>query len=301
MFHYTAYGLLVQSELELPELLAVPEPQATRAFDVVIRTGRVEPRPPEGLATGVFYHVTPQLACSQWTDAGIYSVSEGRDIIVEPCEGADPRAIRLYLVNSILAVLLHQRRFLVLHASAVAVRSVAVAFLGNCGSGKSTTAASLHARGWPLLSDDVIAIETPSEGKPLVRSAFPQLKLCPDAAEVFSSDVQSLTKVHPDEDKRLRPAHDGFAGDRILPLSRLYMLQDAEKLEIVPMSPREALPMLISNSFTAHILEVTEARRSHFEQCVRLMETARIKTLRRPRDLSSLPRLAELVEDDARD
>lgn len=301
MYYYTAYGLLVQSELELPELLAVSAPKAARVFDLTIRSGRVEPRPPDSLEGDTYYEVTPMAACARWRDAGLYLAREGKEIIVEPKEGADARAVRLYLLNSVFSVILHQRGFLVLHASAVAVRSTAVSFLGDCGSGKSTTAASLHARGWPLLSDDVIAIETPAEGKLLVRSAFPQLKLCPDAAEVFSSDVQSLTKVHPDEDKRLRPAHEGFAGDRVLHLSRLYMLQDAEKLEIVPMSPREAMPMLISNSFTAHILEVTEARRSHFEQCVRLMETARIKALRRPRDLKALPRLAELVEEDARD
>ena len=46
-----------------------------------------------------------------------------------------------------------------LHATAVVVDGEAVAFLGDCGYGKSTLGAAFLARGFPLLTDDVLALE----------------------------------------------------------------------------------------------------------------------------------------------
>ena len=71
-------------------------------------------------------------------------------------------------------MLLQQRGYLVLHASAVAAGGTAVAFLGHAGWGKSTTAAALYAQGYGLVTDDVLAVEMSSgrlmvpPGEPLV-------------------------------------------------------------------------------------------------------------------------------------
>ena len=69
-----------------------------------------------------------------------------------------------------------------LHASAVRVGGKAVLFCGTSGAGKSTIAAALAQRGYPLITDDVCAIA--AEGAaPLVYPDGRQLKLWAHAIE----------------------------------------------------------------------------------------------------------------------
>src|SRR3989454_2089338 len=49
----------------------------------------------------------------------LFRSREGREIVVEPAPGVDAGTLRLFLLGPVRAVLLHQRGFLVLHASAV--------------------------------------------------------------------------------------------------------------------------------------------------------------------------------------
>ena len=62
----------------------------------------------------------------------------GREIIIDAKEDSEPALLRLCILGPGFAVLLHQRNYLILHASAVSVEGEAVIFLGNSGDGKST-------------------------------------------------------------------------------------------------------------------------------------------------------------------
>ncbi|QNE31402.1 HprK-related kinase A [Sphingomonas sp. NBWT7] len=58
-----------------------------------------------------------------------------------------------------LQMALGQRRFLLLHAAAVARKGRAVIMTGESGAGKSTLAALLQTRGWRLLADEFVLID----------------------------------------------------------------------------------------------------------------------------------------------
>lgn len=70
-----------------------------------------------------------------------------------------------------LQMALAQRRYLLLHASAVERDGKAVLMTGISGAGKSTLAALLMARGWRLMGDEFVLID-PSTG---LAHAFPRL------------------------------------------------------------------------------------------------------------------------------
>lgn len=198
MFSYTAYGLGIHSILPLPELV----PAETAAADVVIRLGEVELPPPQDGNARDYAWVTSGAVGLFWENVGAFLVREGREVIVQPAPQSREQVLRLLLLGPILTVLLRQRGFLVLHASAVAVNGAAVGFLGASGSGKSTTTAAFHVHGYELVTDDVTAITLTAEA-PLVVAGFPQLKLWPDAVAFFGYDPTTLPQLYPNADKRL--------------------------------------------------------------------------------------------------
>ena len=52
---------------------------------------------------------------------GAYRVENGRKITVAPVSGANPQAVRLYLLGSAMGALYYQRGFLAIHASVLQI------------------------------------------------------------------------------------------------------------------------------------------------------------------------------------
>ena len=155
MYFYNAYGLSINSALPLPELLA----DAKIERSVSVKHEKVDLYLPETISSEGYFTSTEREAYFFWDQLGKFLVRDGKEIIVDPLPNVEERAIRLPLLGTVLAVLLHQRGYFVLHASAIAVDGGVVAFLGNKGQGKSTMAATLYSRGHELVADDVVAID----------------------------------------------------------------------------------------------------------------------------------------------
>jgi hypothetical protein len=195
-----------------------------------------------------------------------------------------------------LGLLLHQRGLLVLHASAVVLGDGVVAFLGRSGHGKSTTAASLHARGCGVIADDVVAVDLTAPQEPVVRPGYPQLKLWPDAVTALGEFPDTLPRVVAREEKRARAVVSAAAAS--WPLRRLYVLADDEALALEPLTGHAAVFELLQHSYIAPALPRLGSA-NDLAQCVRLAAAVPVQRLRRPRSLASLGHLAALVERDA--
>ncbi len=294
-FYYNVYGLGVRSALPLPELIAATEMEA----DVVIRRGRVGPPLPEIARTGSYFHTTTEEAYFFWDRVGTFLVRKGEEIIVDSCPGVDECVVRLPLLGIVLAGLLYQRGVLVLHSSAVSVDDVAIAFLGNKESGKSTMAAVLYARGHQLVADDVVAVGGEEAGGPLTLPAFPQLKLWPAAVVAsLGEDPAALPRLHSRIEKRARQITYGFA-HRPVPLGRIYVLDRGPSPEIEPLRPQEAMVQLIANSYASRFSRPLPAARRvlHFLQCAELARDVPAFRLKRPPSHALLPTIARLVEE----
>lgn len=292
MWSYVAYGLSIRSELALPELVAAEDGQVA---DVVVRLGCVRPIVPEGDWTEGYVYGDAEEAHIFVEGVGSLLVRGGREIVVDPAPGVEERVLRLFLLGSALGLLLHQRGLFVLHASSVVVGGAAAVFLGESGEGKSTMAAAMHARGHAVVVDDVVAIDLDGACAPLVLPAFPQLKLWPEAAGLLGDRPETLALLHPDEEKRARPAWEGFP-QRPLPLAGIYVLAEGSRPAIEPLRPQEAFAELIRYSYAAGLLGPTASTPAHFRQCVDLAGRAAISRLRRQRSLSALPEIAQLLE-----
>ncbi len=283
-YKYFAYGLHIFSEVLLPEL----REDAALNPDVEIKCGKLDHFIHDFWATGdEAYHNYPNV-CS-------FMVCHGKVITVDPVPGADDRLIRLYLLGRILGILLHQRGLLVLHGSAVSLDGAAVAFIGGCGSGKSTIAASLIRRKRPIIADDLVVIST-DDGIPIVYPAFPQVKLCLDAAESLGYDTSVLPYVSPKGKKHIAAlSFSGFFSDP-LPLERIYLIEYGEFADMKLMDSRQGLIELVRNSYAVHSLNAGVNLSSHFSQCAKVAKDVPIFRLFRPFNLNCLDYLARMIE-----
>jgi hypothetical protein len=292
MHRYTAYGLSIASDIALPELLEAPG--AVKPI-VRIRLGKVD-RPAESKPVGVsLLWARPGDACLTYDGAGLYHVIGGREIVIDLAPDADERAVRLFLLGPALAILLHQRELLVLHASAVSVNGQVAAFAAEKGEGKSTFAAAMHTRGHPLVTDDLLPVDLRDPRQLLVQPGFPQLKLMPEAAAQLSAQPDELPRLHPDFEKRAQSARQNFPREP-LPLSRIFILESAETDSIDVIPPQQRFVELVRHSYLAQILGVTGEAAVHFRQVVTLAQRVPVLRLRRRRQIAALPDAARMVE-----
>jgi hypothetical protein len=288
---YLAYGLRIRSAVPLPAL-----PVDDGACDVSIEIGAVGAEPPAGDPGYVRVGGTAEEGIVAWDPVGRAVVRGGREIVLDPIPEADEDNIRALLLGGALGVLLTQRGLTALHASAVALDGGAVAFLGGAGWGKSTLAATLHARGHPVVADDLVAVRLDA-GTPRVVPGLPQLKLWPETAAHLGDAPERLAPVRPGVTKRLRPAPAGFSTEP-LPLRRVYVLAEGDGTEIEPISGRDAALELVRHSWGARSLHAT-APAEQLLRCASVADAAQVARLCTPRSLAALDTLAELVEADA--
>ena len=295
-----AYGLSIRSELRLPDLI-----EGEAEADVVIRLGQVNRAAQRAedvttSETGVSLWAQGGEVCVFQKGLGACLVRGGQEIIVDPEPGAPETAVRILIVSFALAIVLHQRGVVALHASAVAMDGLAVAIAGNAGGGKSTTAAALHARGHDMVADDLLAIDLgEGSGRPILHPGFPQFKLWPEAAAALGDDADTLPRIRPGLDKRARRVTRGFR-QVPLPLGLIYVLEEGTAYEIQPIRPPEALEELMRHSYYVPAIASGETPR-HFLQCASLASKVPVRRLRRPRSIPGLPNLIKLVEEDVAD
>ncbi len=295
MYFYKAYGLLFRCSFDLPEFITTEEAEP----DVVITRGKIEHSFPEHIPAQGYFYATENEAYFAWQTIGKFLVRDGKEIIIESLQTAEERMIRLPLVGTISAVLLHQRGLLVLHSSAVAIDGKVVSFVGEKGWGKSTMAATLYGRGHILMSDDVVALDMSNPTKPMVIPGFPQFKLYPEAAAFSLGDnPETLPIVASGYDKRIRRITENFSVQSF-PLTHIFVLGQGSVPEIKPLSNQESLIQLITHSYASRFgqkLLTGNRAAQHLHNCTSLIKNISIYSLERPKSLPLLSEIAQLVE-----
>ena len=288
-YRYTAFGLGIASALRLPELLP-----GDGSADVEIHRSESISRsalPPEETAGTL---VAPNEWRLTYDDVGVLTVRDGRTIELVPVRGASSRVVRLTVLGPAMAVLLHQRGFLVVHASVVEIGGRAVAFLGESGSGKSTLAAALHGRGHRLVADDVAAMRIGPDG-PEVYAGFPQFKLWPDALTALGHDAALHRRVEPGLEKRARPLSEGFADRMVLPLAQFHVIEEGPSVELTLLGLQDGFLALVRHAYGVQRLDGVSGV-DHFQVRSEIVRRVPGCRLSRPWDLDMLATVVERIE-----
>lgn len=300
VFHYSAFGLTLQSDLEMPELRASLPTNA----DVVVARGRVtdaHTRPDEPVQFQFREQSGLRHDTLAWSGVAAFEVRGADRIIYAPDNAASDALVSLPLLGPVMSVLLHRRGLLTLHGSAVDVGGAATVFLGDKGAGKSTTAAAMVRAGHDLLTDDIVAIDAVPSNRLQVLPAYPQLKLTDSAhAGLVLSGVEEMPSPHPDFGKHRLLLNSRFEG-LARPLGEAVVLERGPRLELSPLNGMQAVGALLRFSYVTRFgdrIIRDQAQAVHLRQCAAVANQVKIYRLTVPDDLQGLGQVPRLILDD---
>lgn len=285
LYRYTAYGFTFSSELEIPGATTLGG--RDEHVDVRIRWQRDSdplagaPELAEGQGDGVrLLREFPGLAK--------FTIRGGREVLVEPLGEVTESEIVPYLVATAFGTLLQQRGLFPLHACAVRMGEGCVAVAGDSGVGKSTLASWLERLGYPIVCDDLCALEADDEGV-VMWPGFPRVKLWDDAIRLLG--------IEPKEGRRIWAGggREKFeldladrAGDGRLPLAAIYVL-DGTQIEAVgefqELSGHARVLALVTKTYRVDDLAPQGLQEWHFQRCLEIARGVRVFRWARARDM----------------
>lgn len=296
---YRVYGVNIGSTVRLPDLIEAESRPDVRIrhgkaadspfFELLVARGQVFERP------GCRIIASADAMCINWDRVGTFLVRGGSEVVVEPEPGVPDEDLQPFLTGPVLSVLLHQRGFLVLHASAVVIGDAAVAFLGAKGDGKSTLAAHLQVRGHRLIGDDIVPVHLEND-RPVVTGGFPRIKLFNDSITAVGEDPSDFPVIHRFVEKRSFRHLDRFSTEPV-PLHGLYVLSDGEEAGLEKLGDAAAFIEITRHTYVNRYLKALEAEGRHFRQCRQVVGKLPVWRLDRPRDFGVVNEVCELIEN----
>ncbi len=227
----------------------------------------------------------------------------GREVFADWPDGYTLEDACTYLVGPVMGLLLRLRGTVCLHASAVALGDRAIALLGLAGAGKSTAAATFACAGFPVLSDDVVALADKGE-QILVQPGYPRVNLWPDSVRALFGSEEALPRITPTWDKRYMPlGQDGHSfASGPLPLGAIYILDRRDAALNAPIveevSGEEAFIALVANTYVNYLLD-QDMRRNEFDVLARVVAGIPIRRVRMPAKASAVFDLCDAIAADA--
>ena len=240
-----------------------------------------------------------------YSDGTVFTIDAlGSQVWAEMPPSMNPDELAPALMGPVMGIVLRLRGVTSLHASAVAIDGRAIALVGESGAGKSTTAAAFAHLGYPVLSDDVLAL-TDCGDHFLVRPAYPRIRLWPESAAGLFGSADALPIMMSGWDKRyLSLRQPGYRfQEEPLPLAAVYFLgprgKSGETMAFETVSPAAALMTLISDSFATNFQDKPH-RAAEFEQLSRLVSTLPLRRICAPNDLTRIDDLCAAIAEDVR-
>ena len=306
---YCVYGVRLKSVMPLPGPETTSSGQAAiellsgsaSLFSWVRREAGICPEEKEwfshaGLSDGSDY--------LRWSGLFEFLVSgDGYRINCRGLKGASPESFQTYLLGQVLSFALLKQGIEPLHATSVVLDEEAVAFLGDCGYGKSSLGAAFLQVGYPLLTDDLLVLKEKGD-RFVAYPGPPRIKLFPEIARSMLGDRVNGTPMNSHTPKLLIPLvrNETVPPKYTFPLKAIYILRPParshnSRIMIRPLPPRNAFVALIRNTFNAVVIDQERLKRQ-FALASQLAVRVPIKSLSYPRALQYLPAVREAVRSD---
>ena len=306
-YFYRVFGLTLRSNYVLPCLHV----DASTTVDWTVDFAGVQsiPAVPEHLQTAVGKMETEwQGEDGQWhlryvdqLDGSELAVTIcGRRRLVHLCwsKRVVVADICRVLLGTIFGRLLHAVGILTLHANAIQIDDACILLCAVSGGGKSSAAAALVNAGFPLLSDDVAALNLSGEGVQ-VAHGYPQLRLWPDSADSLGAAWQALptvfrrTETMGDKCYRDLQPHPQLYSAHDLPLRAIYFLgpRVCDVTAISAIVGHAGFALLLQNLYLGQ-LAAPSLLAPLFPQVAMLVERSDLFHLSLPSGLERLPEFA---------
>ncbi len=318
---YHAYGLEVESSRPIEALSSVPS-QAQK-FDLSLQDGP-EPdwvRAILSLPGKILKHkqepaeaAEPSFILTQHGEAAGYELaySDGTRFVTDgsatrlwgtyhPPMAAEEMAV--YLLGPVMGFLLRRRHLTCLHSSCVEIQGQAICLCGEAGFGKSTTAAALGLRGFPVVAEDIVRLDE-AGGRFMAVPGYPRVCLWPESVQMLLGRDDALPLITTGWEKRYL-ALDGqrakFAAQK-LPISLVYVfasrVNETSAPRIETLGAREAMLELVGNTYMNWVLDPRQ-RAEEFDTLCRLVKQVSVRRIVPHAQPEKLADLCGLILQDA--
>lgn len=316
-YFYNAYGLVLKSDVFLPELQPLASTSDQADLNLYFRTQppsddgftwsrhpRFISRRPQDQSGDTWLRIMlrsdEQFIRLLYGDGVEFTIDHhARNLWVRAPDDLEVGYIDAYLVNQGLGFVMRLRERTCLHASAIAVDGGAVLISAPSGYGKSTLATYFALQGCPIVADDISVLDCIGE-QVLVQPAYPRLRLTPDTADTLLGTDNRLSLMAPGWDKVYLPLdHSRYRfAERPMPVRAVYLIgQWADEVAIHSIPAPQAVPLLMLNTYLHYLID-TPIRMADFFTLGHLAAFAPVRMLDSCNDLSQLPLVYQAILDD---
>lgn len=306
MYYYKVFGYIFRCRHEIKQLYEVP---ATETFDVDIIIGEM----PEEVMEAVRH--ADIFPCIAWNGErfwmnnayGILAVYKSGEIYAKSISDKDTFYLLQFVLGYGIAMYAHLNNRIAIHCGSVAIDNKCIMISGDSGAGKSTLTHELISDGALMLGDDVVAIGYDEKGGVMVYPAFPQQKLCRNAAIEKGFDLNELLYVDPEKDK-FAVLHEESFTPTPHKLHSLYYLKCYEPktntsanddagtlLRTIQIDGFNKVSVIIENLYLGCIIPNTGLSAEAFQLCVDCIKSANVYLLKRPAGINTLPEIKQFI------
>lgn len=295
MYYYKVFGYTFRCVYEIKQLYEIP---STDTYDVDIIIGEM----PEEVLERV--QQTDIFPCIAWNNErfwmnnafGILAVYKTGTIYAKSISDKDTFYLLQFVLGYGIAMYAHLHNRIAIHCGSVLIDDKCIIISGDSGAGKSTLTHELISDGALMLSDDVVAIGYDENHAPCIYPAFPQQKLCRDAAIQKGYNLDDLLYVDPEKDKFAVLHSENFSPEpQILHAAYSLMLNKSGTLDFSSLQGFQKVSFLIDNLYLGCIIPDTGLSAQAFQLCVDFIKDCPVYSISRPEVRNTLPEIKDYI------
>ena len=199
-------------------------------------------------------------------------INKGSEILIK--DNANSKRLSQIIFSHVLPLLLIQRGNITFHASSNLVDSEAILFIGNNGSGKSTTCVALQQNGFPVLADDCITC-TVSNSEVFALPTLANVRLC-HGKDSFV-DKTKLPIAYIDDKVTF---HRSWNSTEKIKISKIFALEWSKDEKIERLSEKDSLYVLLKNIWFPWATQVI-LKDKHLQLCANIAKAIPIYLYKR--------------------
>lgn len=292
-YYYNVYGLFVESEIIMPELISMTQADFENSEDekkVFISLKNMPESIKKDIESGEIHYFSKEECWFVIKEIGIFRMLNGNEIYVENI-GGNNIDIKAFILGSAFGCILIQRDTLAIHGGVILINDSGIIISGHMGAGKSTLISALIKNGNKFLADDVSVMEV-NETEIMANFAYPQQKLCRDAAINMGFNLDNMLKIDDERDKYALKGHENFlcSKSQVKYMFELFIKNDIEdrSVSLVEVKGVEKLQRVVQNIYRTGIAETIGFKGEYFKNIITFANNIKYYKILRPRNMFSV-------------
>lgn len=300
MYKYKIYGIIFESDIELPECEGGFDAEKPEAFikqsdlsnlidDVnsIINSGNAKRGPNGELPTRyVKWENGSLLACV--LGIGCFRVSGAKLIEYHPISPAGEALFHQWMLAFAITVILIQRYEVVLHGAGLLVPGTddAIVVCGESGAGKSTISDALLNKGLLFVSDDSIRLSM-IDGEAKVIGSYMQRRLCTDVVDNGDYDKSELSLYSEGTVKKYMKIMEGqYYGNVPHKLKDIFVLYkyDGDEVKILEVTGADKVKEIMSQLYKVSVYAGLDNKTAIYMKAISIASKIRVYRVYRPNE-----------------